>query len=359
MSPERTNPKELPERFTFYRDVINVFEKNNIGYGIIGGFGQYFYGSGREPTYDLDIAIEPNHVDNALNKLTKAHNWKIEYKHPDWLNQVWSSKNPSDYPAYSVDIVHRHSTGLIEVKPWWIKRGTHGQLAESNPNFAAPEAIALSKVLLWSRRSHDIVDAVQVAYRSAKAFRSFDWNLLLDELHSDWRLGYSLAALTEMLYGKESINTLPKSIKDRLHSSFTENPIPGPVRGHIFAYDTHGEAGKIETWKNATNPIMVSSESSTQSVLNDLYVWHENHAAMIDASRKIVGQGRNFDWDKLIVDVGDNWRLALCLMLYTEVLYGETGSNIIPQKVRKDLSGRFLNSSPDKELGTKLFPYRF
>ncbi len=243
-----------------------------------------------------------------------------------------------------------------------VKVEREGETRELHAHFAAPEGIALSKVLLWSRRNHDMVDAVQVAYGSHKK-RPFDWHLLINELNADWRLGYSLAVITEVLYGKESANVLPKNVKERLHRNFTQNPIPGPVRGHIFAYDAGEGTGNEELWKKGKTSLFVLKESSVKEVRDDIYRWHATPtetepSSIVQASRKIIAQDESFNWDKLINGLGDNWRLALYSALSTEVLFGETGSHLIPQKVRESLSERFLESTPQHELGTQLFPYR-
>ncbi len=83
LHPERAEQKGRPERFTFYNEVLRTLEKNDIPHGVIGGFGQYFWGSGREPTYDLDISLVPNQVGHAIKTLSKADERRIEFKHPD------------------------------------------------------------------------------------------------------------------------------------------------------------------------------------------------------------------------------------------------------------------------------------
>lgn len=355
--------KESPQRLQFYRGVLGNLQQHTIPYGIIGGHAQAFYSKGREHTADLDIAIPDQQVGRTLGILATPPGRRIEYKHPDWLNQVWAPNPQNPQEEFSVDIIHGHSTGLVKVQPWWVERGVDGKYLGADYHFAAPEAFVLTKTLLWARRAHDMIDAVQVTYGSNK-IRPFDWQLLIDNLgpkREDWRLAYSLAVLTEVLYGKESTRVLPKEIKQELHNFLTPNQIASPVRGHIFAYDVENggiDAGKEESWKTGAIAIPLPPEKVVPAVLNDIQNWTKNPRAIAEASRKIVGQQGKFDWDSLINELGDNWRMALYTLLSTEILFGQTGSAIIPESVRQSLSQRFLQEDPGEEQGTKLFPHR-
>ena len=368
MSAETTKgePKYTLERFRFYAQVFDTLEQANIPYGIVGGFGTYFWsGKDRQPSWDMDVAVIPQDVGRALEALGNV-GLITENKHPDWLNQAWSIGENGE-PKYSTDLIHRHSTTLPEgdVQPWWIERGMDAKFLGKERHFAAPEAIAIQKALLWSRRAHDTPDAVQVIHNSNK-IRPFDWQLFIREMQADWRLAYSLAVFTEILYGEESKHTLPRSVKEQLHSMFTDHPIPGYARGNYFAYDvatdTEIDAGNEGAWKSGAVALSVEgNENPVQSILNDLikwYTWGDKGSHLVQAARKIVGQGENFDWNKLIQELGDNWRLALIAMLSTEILFGSKGSELIPSETRRLLSERFVNSDPNEEQGSKLFPDR-
>lgn len=345
------------ERLSFYLTVTGILAENEIPHGVIGGFGQDFYGSGRKASGDMDVALEPKYVGRALSALEQM-GLSTEYKHPNWLNQVWSRPSKIDGSQHSLDLIHRHSTGLAEVEPWWIEKGIYGQIYGLNLHFAAPEAIALTKVLLLSRRPYDMPDAVQTVQECARVARPFDWHLLLDNLHSDWRLGFALAVTTEILYGQQSTAHLTPDVKERMHNSLTVNPSPGQVRGHIFAYDLFEGAGDLHSWQhpNRSSP----SENSVEQISEELYRWNIDPLAMPRAARMLVSEGKSFDWDSLTSALSDNWRLALCLAIYIEVLFGKSGSEAIPENVKHALSEQFLQSQPNGEgLGKQLFPHRF
>lgn len=370
MSPERITgeDKYSPKRIVFYQDSVDTLEKNGIPYGIMGGWAILLYTKGgRKHTNDLDLAVPEAYVEQTLHTLSGPGR-RIEFKHRDWLNQVWTEDHDNpDAEECSIDIIHASSNGLVKVKQWWIDRGVTGDFLVEQHHFVAPEAVALSKVILGFRRAHDMIDAVQVTYGS-NSFRPFDWQLLIDNLgpdRADWRLAYSLAVLTEMLYGKAiDEKILPKDIKSQLHSWFTDNPIASPVRGNYFAYDYDTDHGTEheEAWKSGAVAISLSPEQAFSEVLEDVNNWHiwdaRGRSRLVQAARKIVGQGENFDWNRLIEELGDNWRLALVAMLSTEILFGEKGSATISPEIRKSLSERFLYSTPDEALGAKLFPDR-
>ena len=117
--PETTSlQSEKTRRRNYYVDFLTTLNSRQLPYGIIGGIGQRFYGGGRKSTNDLDLAIEPKNVGKVLDAISRVRKgWKIKHKHPNWLNQIWSSDG-IDSPAFSIDLIHRHSTGLVEVKPW-------------------------------------------------------------------------------------------------------------------------------------------------------------------------------------------------------------------------------------------------
>jgi hypothetical protein len=365
MSAERSNgeAKDSPRRLNFYRSVLNDLKKHGFRYGVMGGHATSFYSQGdRKPTADLDIGIPEEQVDNALHALAVPGR-SIVRKH-DWLKQVWTDSGKPN-AELSIDVILGHSTGLAKVQDWWIERGVDGEYLGEKYHFVAPEAIALTKMLLMFRRRHDIPDAVQVTYGSQKE-RPFGWQLLMDNLgpeKSDWRLAYALAVFTEILYGTESEKALPQNAKDRLHNWFAPNQIAGPVRGNYFAYDVDMQEGSQheEAWRNKS--MALAPKNAVDSVLEDLHNWHVwqdgDHSHLIDAARKIVGQGRNFDWDKLIQRLGDNWRMALVAMLSTEILFGATGSEAIAPQTRTELSKRFRDTRPTEGgQGPALFPDR-
>lgn len=354
--PEPTPSAEISRRRTYYADVLKTLESVGTEYGIIGGVGQRFYGGGRKATIDLDIAVAPADVGRVLEAIAGSdRGWRIEYKHPEWLNQVWSGTG-IEKPAFSVDLIHRHSSGLAEVKPWWFEMGQRGEVYGGEFKFAAPEAIALTKVILWSRRQRDMIDAVQVVQESQEQ-RPFEWNKLLDELHADWRLGYTLAVLTDLLYGSQT-RPVDEAVRQRLHRSLTSSPIPSPVRGHIFAYDIGGDqAGHEQTWRDGRNAL--TSPHPEEKIVSILKKWPTDQTAMVTAARTYMGSPSTVDLQALAADKKTGWRRALGLILYTETLYGETGSAAIPPEARQKISERFLDPEPTRGLGEELFPERF
>ena len=201
-----------------------------------------------------------------------------------------------------------------------------------------------------------MIDAAQVTQES-NTFRPFGWNKLLDELYSDWRPGYTLAVLVDLLYGAEAC-PISEEVRLRLHRSFSSNPIPGPVKGHFFAYDIGGaNAGEEQVWRNCANSLR--STSPEQDIISSLNKWPADHAPIVQAARIYMGNRGSVDLESLASGTSLGWKHLLSLMLYTEVLYGEAGSASIPVRAKIKFSEEFVESRPGEGLGKKIFPERF
>lgn len=150
-------PEELPpEQQALFREVLALFEKEQLPYAVSGGFAMQEHTGICRFTKDLDIFLSPADASKALFLLGER-GFACEVSDP-----VWLAKAHRD--GYFVDLITGMSNGAITVDRSWIERSRPATIVGVESAILASEELIASKLFVTRRERFDGADIAHIVF---------------------------------------------------------------------------------------------------------------------------------------------------------------------------------------------------
>jgi Nucleotidyl transferase of unknown function (DUF2204) len=232
-------PLKLPiKQQNLFREVLQLFEQNNLPYAVSGAFALRQHTHISRFTKDLDVFLSPEHVSIAMVFL-KELGFHCEIADPVWLAKVHRG-------AYFVDLIAGMSNGAITVDDSWIQRARPAQIVGVNTRVVAPEELIASKLFVTRRERFDGADIAHIIYALEGRL---DWDRIIELAGEHWELVLWNLILFRYIYPAQS-NYVPQELWKELFSRLAaELRSPNPAsrfRGSLI--DPKMFAIDVEEW---------------------------------------------------------------------------------------------------------------
>ncbi len=192
MSAEATNSGETCPSDNFYREAMEVLQKERIPFLTGGAYAFGVYTGIHRNTKDFDLFLRRDDFDRALEILGRR-GFESEKTFPHWLGKVKSGEN-------CIDLIYRAGNGLCEVDDLWFERARDAQVFGLSVKMCAPEEIVWMKAFIMERERFDGADVAHI-FESCAA--ELDWKHLLKRFGSHWRVLLSHIVLFGYIYPSE------------------------------------------------------------------------------------------------------------------------------------------------------------
>jgi hypothetical protein len=203
-------PDELPpEQEALFREVLTLFEKEQLPYAVSGGFAMRQHTGICRFTKDLDIFLCPADASRALSLLRKK-GFVCEVSDP-----VWLAKAHRD--GYFVDLITGMSNGAITVDRSWIERARPATVVGVQSAILASAELIASKLFVTRRERFDGADITHIIF----ALRGkLQWDRVLELAGEHWELVLWHLLLFRYVYPGQS-DYIPASLWNDLLSRFS------------------------------------------------------------------------------------------------------------------------------------------
>jgi hypothetical protein len=203
---------QLPSRRqAFYESVVGALSDAELPFLIGGAIAFGFYTDIWRDTKDLDIFLQPETVQPALDHLNQGgFNTELTFSH--WLAKVKSEDS-------LVDLIFRGSNGVCSVGPTWFEAPRVEVLGRS-VKIVRPEDLIFMKSFVMNRERFDGLDIVHLLFRQAD---HLDWDRLLDWFAEDQALLLSLLALFQFVYPFRA-GSIPGTVREKLTQIWLRPP---------------------------------------------------------------------------------------------------------------------------------------
>ena len=199
-----TNAIELSEATRFYRESMQLLERERVPFMVGGAFALALYTGIARNTKDFDVFVKATDVDLTLN-VFQRHGYRTEKTHPHWLAKVFQGED-------LIDIIYRGGNGLCEVDESWLARAPTQEVLGVRAKICAPEEIIWMKAYIMERERYDGADVAHLLLNCAE---QIDWPHLVERFGPDWRVLLSHLALFGFIYPSER-HRLPLAIIEEL-----------------------------------------------------------------------------------------------------------------------------------------------
>jgi hypothetical protein len=126
-----------PDRKAFYEGVVGALADAKLPFLIGGAIAFGFYTGIWRDTKDLDIFLEPETVQPALDHLNRS-GFTTELTFPHWIAKVRSDEA-------LVDLIFRGSNGVCSVGPTWFEQTPRLEVFGQTVNIVRPEDLIFMK----------------------------------------------------------------------------------------------------------------------------------------------------------------------------------------------------------------------
>jgi hypothetical protein len=198
-----------PEQEGLFREVLTLFEKEELPYAVSGGFAMQQHTGICRFTKDLDIFLSPTDASKALFLLGER-GFACEVSDP-----VWLAKAHCD--GYFVDLITGMSNGAITVDRSWIERARPATIVGVESAILASEELIASKLFVTRRERFDGADISHIIF----ALRGkLQWDRILELAGEHWELVLWHLLLFHYVYPAHS-GYVPKRVWNDLLSRFS------------------------------------------------------------------------------------------------------------------------------------------
>ena len=172
-----TAPPLSPEAASLYREVLLAMNERQIPYAVGGAFALEKYTGIWRLTKDLDLFVQPESVQPALENL-RQHNFWCETLDPVWLSKAHRAD-------YFVDLISGMSNAVIVVDESWMRRTQPATIAGVRSQIISPEDLVASKLFVTRRERFDGADIAHIIYRTRGML---DWGRILELAGEHWEI---------------------------------------------------------------------------------------------------------------------------------------------------------------------------
>jgi hypothetical protein len=189
MAAPRITAEDLAAAHKVYREALGRLVSSGVPFLVGGAYAFTRYTGIERFTKDLDIFVEPEHVDPLLAVLA-AVGFRTERTFKHWLAKAHSG---DDF----LDVIYSSGNGVARVDASWFEPATEDEVLDVPVKLVAPEEMIWSKSFIMERERYDGAD---VAHLIHARWDSLDWERLVNRFGPFWRVLYSHLVLFGFIY---------------------------------------------------------------------------------------------------------------------------------------------------------------
>jgi hypothetical protein len=193
-----------PREREVYTRALEALRQDGPPFVVSGLYALHQHTGIYRETKDLDVMIQPCHVEEAAHAL-KAAGFRMVLHAPHWLAKAKDGE-------HFVDLVFGMANGLHLIDEGWIRCAYQGGLAGIPVRVAAPEDLIFHRLFIWERHRSDMAD---IAHLVLAYGPRLDWERLLRRVGSHWRLLLGQVHFFDFVYpGKR--DCIPRTVREEL-----------------------------------------------------------------------------------------------------------------------------------------------
>ena len=193
-----------PRERLVYTRALEALRREGPPFVVSGLFALHQHTGIYRETKDLDVMLQPVHVEEAARVL-KAAGFRVVLSATHWLAKARDNE-------LFVDLVYGMANGLHLIDDSWIRQASHGELAGVPILVTAPEDLIFHRLFIWERHRSDMSD---VAHLILTHGERMDWDRLVWRTGEHWRL--LLAQIHFFYFVYPGLRTsVPEEIRERL-----------------------------------------------------------------------------------------------------------------------------------------------
>jgi hypothetical protein len=219
MNWTRTNEANLNNAGKFYRESMELLQREGVQFMVGGAFAMAFYTGIQRDTKDFDVFIKAADVDRTL-EVFRREGYRTEKTHPHWLAKILQGED-------LIDLIYRGGNGLCEVDDSWFARAPTFEVLGMSAPICAPEEIIWMKSYIMERERYDGAD---VAHLLLKCSEKMDWPHLIERFGPDWRVLLSHLVLYGFIYPSERHRVPAAVIGELTEKMRREENVPATER---------------------------------------------------------------------------------------------------------------------------------
>ena len=217
------------EQIKFYKEVLELLNKNNIPYLIGGAFAIRNYTGISRNTKDIDLFCKAGDYQEVL-KICVDQGLEVEVTDARWLAKIFKD-------GYFIDVIFSTSNNLCPVDDSWFTNSCQANLFDVKVNCVAPEDMIWCKTYIQDRGRFDGAD---INHLILKRGRDLDWKRLLGRLENHWHLLLAHLLNFQFVYPSDRdiiprwlFDELLKKAKEQFDLPPSENKVClGPIIDH-------------------------------------------------------------------------------------------------------------------------------
>jgi hypothetical protein len=155
-------------------------------------------------TKDLDVMLQPSHVEEAARVL-KAAGFRVVLSAAHWLAKARDGE-------LFVDLVYGMANGLHLIDASWIRHAYNGEIAEIPILVTAPEDLIFHRLFIWERHRSDMSD---IAHLILMYGDRMDWDRLIWRVGDHWRLLLAQIHFFDFVYPGR-YDSVPRPVREQL-----------------------------------------------------------------------------------------------------------------------------------------------
>lgn len=221
------------EQIKFYKEALELLNRNNIPYLIGGAFAIRQYTGITRNTKDIDLFCKAGDYQQVL-KMFVDHDFQVEVTDARWLAKVYKEH-------YFIDVIFNTTNNLCPVDDSWFHQACQSKIFGVPVKCVAPEDLIWCKTYIQDRGRFDGADINHMILRRGK---ELDWKRLHDRLEQHWHLLLAQLLNFQFVYPSDRdiiprwlIDELLRKAKEQFELPPSENKVClGPIIDHS-SYD--------------------------------------------------------------------------------------------------------------------------
>ncbi|HEX6159245.1 MAG TPA: hypothetical protein VF111_03700 [Thermoanaerobaculia bacterium] len=202
-------PEKRPDRLEFYRDTLELFNREGLPFLVGGTHAYYRYTGIARETKDFDLFMRRSDYPRA-EEVLHASGYKTKLTFPHWLGKIHKDD------AF-IDMIFSGGNGEAAVDDEWFAHSVEGKIFGVPVRLAAPEEMIWSKSYVMERERYDGGDVMHLLLRTGKRL---DWNRLIARFGDHWRILLMQIVKFGFVYPSER-HRIPREVVDELMGRFT------------------------------------------------------------------------------------------------------------------------------------------
>ena len=167
-------PEEEREK---YKRALSALNQGGVPYVVTGAYAIYEYTGIYRETKDLDLFVEPRHVEPAMRVLREA-GFRTRLEQPHWLAKAKLGE-------HFVDVIFGMGNGLALVDEDWYRHSRPAILAARPVRVGPPEELIWHRLFISERHRQDMADIMHLLLCVGQ---QLDWRRLVEKTGPHWPL---------------------------------------------------------------------------------------------------------------------------------------------------------------------------